>query len=64
VLTVTLEVDNRRITGREWDVELRLQTKVTYHSVLGNTTAGPMMFYTGAAIQYESYFLLDRRQDV
>ncbi|KAL3442779.1 hypothetical protein BJX65DRAFT_321155 [Aspergillus insuetus] len=31
VLTITLSVDDGRITGREWDVELKVTTKITYH---------------------------------
>ncbi|KAL4746636.1 hypothetical protein BDW72DRAFT_210224 [Aspergillus terricola var. indicus] len=63
VLTVTLEVDDGKITGREWDIELRLQTKVTYHGILGGATSGPIMLYVSAVIQYESYVQLDRRRN-
>ncbi|KAJ0421357.1 hypothetical protein BJY00DRAFT_323342 [Aspergillus carlsbadensis] len=62
VLTITLSVDDGKITGREWDVELKLMTKVTYHGVLGNPTPGPIIFFANATILYESHFLLDRRR--
>ncbi|KAL6228922.1 hypothetical protein BDW75DRAFT_235574 [Aspergillus navahoensis] len=62
VLTITLSVDDGKITGCKWDVELKLITKVTYHGVLGNPTPSPIIFYANATTIYESHFLLDRRR--
>ncbi|KAL2822910.1 hypothetical protein BJX63DRAFT_1396 [Aspergillus granulosus] len=60
VLKITLMVDDATITGREWDIDLRLKTKVTYHGVLGEGSAGPIIFHAGAARNYESDVFLDR----
>jgi hypothetical protein len=59
VLTVTLEVEGAAVTGCEWDIQFKLQTKLTYHGVLGDEMAGGIIFHTSAMIDDEPECLLD-----
>ncbi|KAL3483862.1 hypothetical protein BJX62DRAFT_230692 [Aspergillus germanicus] len=61
ILTVTLHAGDATITGRNWDIEVIVKTKVTYEGVLGAETAGPIMFHAGVLSRYEAGLLLESR---
>jgi hypothetical protein len=58
MLTVTLEVEGAAVTGCEWDIQFKLQIKLTYHGVWGDEMASGIIFHISAN---EPECLLDAR---